>query len=338
MPLPLVLIGLAVASALAGGYGAKKGVDAYKDNKKANSLSEEAAGTYNNAERVLLRSRERTTSRLENLGRLKLEIWERDMTRFAGLYGQLHPIELINKVDTEAGRTPVTTVDLGKMAELSGFAKQALAGGALAIGAGALAGVAAYGGAVMFAAASTGTAISALAGAAATNATLAWFGGGALAAGGLGMAGGAAILGGIVAGPVLAVGGAVFAAMARENLAKARANLAEARRAASEMRLAASVLDGIERVAAQFSEKTVAVRTRFGAVLDSLDAQIARSGSDYRRYTKAEKELVHVVVLFAQVMKALLETPFLSQEGALRQDYEPALKGATDLLALPEPT
>jgi hypothetical protein len=138
MPLPLVLIGIAVASALAGGYGAKKGVDAYKDNKKANSLSEEASGTYNNAERVLLRSRERTTSRLENLGRLKLEIWERDMTRFAALYGQLHPIELINRVDTDAGRTPMTKVDLGKMAELSGFAKQALAGGALAIGAGAL--------------------------------------------------------------------------------------------------------------------------------------------------------------------------------------------------------
>lgn len=51
--------------------------------------------------------------------------------------------------------------------------------------------------------ASTGTAISALSGVAATNATLAWFGGGSLAVGGAGMTGGFWILGGIVAAPMI---------------------------------------------------------------------------------------------------------------------------------------
>ncbi|ABY36512.1 MAG TPA: hypothetical protein DEF43_17745 [Chloroflexus aurantiacus] len=55
--------------------------------------------------------------------------------------------------------------------------------------------------------ASTGTAISTLSGAAATNATLAWLGGGALAAGGGGMALGTAVLGGLVAGPALLTAG-----------------------------------------------------------------------------------------------------------------------------------
>lgn len=55
--------------------------------------------------------------------------------------------------------------------------------------------------------ASTGTAIGTLSGVAATNATLAWFGGGALAAGGGGMAAGTAVLGGIVAIPALAIVG-----------------------------------------------------------------------------------------------------------------------------------
>lgn len=50
-----------------------------------------------------------------------------------------------------------------------------------------------------FGAASTGTAISSLSGAAATNATLAWLGGGSLAAGGGGMAAGTAVLGTITA-------------------------------------------------------------------------------------------------------------------------------------------
>lgn len=52
--------------------------------------------------------------------------------------------------------------------------------------------------------ASTGTAIATLSGAAATNATLAWFGGGAIAAGGGGMAAGMMTLGGLVAVPLIA--------------------------------------------------------------------------------------------------------------------------------------
>lgn len=69
------------------------------------------------------------------------------------------------------------------------------AGGALAVGSWALV--------TLLGSASTGTAISTLSGVAATNATLAWFGGGALAAGGAGMTGGMAVLGGVVAIPLV---------------------------------------------------------------------------------------------------------------------------------------
>lgn len=76
--------------------------------------------------------------------------------------------------------------------------------GAAGVGAGvavvALGPTAAMGVATTFGVASTGTAISALSGAAATNAALAWLGGGALAAGGGGMAAGNAFL--ALAGPV----------------------------------------------------------------------------------------------------------------------------------------
>lgn len=76
--------------------------------------------------------------------------------------------------------------------------------GTVGVGAGvavaALGPTAAMGIATTFGVASTGTAISALSGAAATNAALAWLGGGALAAGGGGMAAGNALL--ILAGPI----------------------------------------------------------------------------------------------------------------------------------------
>ena len=56
-----------------------------------------------------------------------------------------------------------------------------------------------------FGTASTGAAIVGLSGAAATNATLAWFGGGAVAAGGGGIAAGTAVIGGIIAIPAIAL-------------------------------------------------------------------------------------------------------------------------------------
>lgn len=83
-----------------------------------------------------------------------------------------------------------------------------VAGGvATGVGVAAFAPTAAMAIATTFGTASTGAAISGLTGAAATNAALAWLGGGALAAGGGGMAAGNALL--ALAGPVgWAIGGA----------------------------------------------------------------------------------------------------------------------------------
>ncbi len=70
-----------------------------------------------------------------------------------------------------------------------------LVGGTSAVGAWAIVSV--------LGSASTGTAIASLSGIAATNATLAWFGGGALAAGGAGMSGGMIALSGIISAPII---------------------------------------------------------------------------------------------------------------------------------------
>lgn len=88
--------------------------------------------------------------------------------------------------------------------ENASISQKALTGGTsgvlAGVGVAALGPTAAMGVATTFGVASTGTAISALSGAAATNAALAWLGGGALAAGGGGMAAGEALL--ALAGPI----------------------------------------------------------------------------------------------------------------------------------------
>ncbi len=85
------------------------------------------------------------------------------------------------------------------------------------------------------------------------------------------MAGGLYVLGGLVAGPVLAVGGAVFAAKAREKLATAKSNLAEARKAAEEMRNAVSVVDAIHKVATEFKFVIDKMNVRMTVILDDFE-------------------------------------------------------------------
>lgn len=107
--------------------------------------------------------------------------------------------------------------------------KNVIGGGVASLVGGALAGFGAYGGVGLLATASTGTAISTLSGAAATNATLAWLGGGSLASGGLGVAGGTMVLGGLVTGPALAVAVWVMASSAEKAKNDAYTNLNKAR-------------------------------------------------------------------------------------------------------------
>lgn len=133
-------------------------------------------------------------------------------------------------------------------------------------GAGAAAGGVAVGGAIAalgptaamaiattFGTASTGTVIASLSGAAATNAALAWLGGGALAAGGGGMAAGNAFL--ALASPIgwgiagaFVVGGGIFAAHKNKKAAeKAQAITIEIEKKIAELRPKVTKLEHLIR-------------------------------------------------------------------------------------------
>ncbi|MET9605220.1 hypothetical protein ABZZ17_09145 [Streptomyces sp. NPDC006512] len=113
----------------------------------------------------------------------------------------------------------------------------AAAGGAAGAAAGGAAAYGAFTAAALFGTASTGTAISALSGVAATNATLALLGGGTLAAGGAGMAGGILLLTGMVAAPAAALAAAGFYVLRK------RRNKKEEERLRTEVDAAQSALD-----------------------------------------------------------------------------------------------
>lgn len=324
MVLPFILGAAAIG---AGVTGIKKGIDAVSDNSKAKQLQEDAKAAYEVTERDLKYFRRNTTESLEQLGTLKLNVWDKQLGRFVRLFEQLKNVELTGQANVgELNATKFTREELRQMKNLSLKAQEVMLGGAGALGSGALVGMATYGGAIMFASASTGTAISSLAGAAATNATLAWFGGGSLAAGGFGMAGGMAVLGGIVAGPVLAVGGMMMAATARENLANAQKYQAKARKEVEKMNNAIAVVEAINDVALKFDEIIRRLSQAFNSVLDNLESIIASSGTNYASYSNSQKRQVHLAFQFSQILKLVLETPLLTKEGGIDDQCFKALE------------
>ena len=154
-----------------------------------------------------------------------MKAWSDGMDSFMTSFGVFKNVEM-NRIEETTlnfiGSDEEPKQMLMNIENVSMSANEVAKAGFAAVGTGALVGVAAYGGAMMFGTASTGTAIATLSGAAKTNATLAWFGGGAKTAGGLGMAVGKLVLAGIVVVPIIGVAGIIIGAKGKEKLAEAK--------------------------------------------------------------------------------------------------------------------
>lgn len=329
----VVVASVSAAAAAASAYGLKKGKDAYDDHKEAKQTVKQAKYIYDKAETRLEKARENTQDALESLGEERLQAWDKQVGRFVDLFGRLRNVEISDVPSAESFEgDPPSQESLEEMEQASLNASEMLAGGLQSIGSGALVGVASYGAATTMATASTGTAISALSGAAAQSATLAWFGGGAVAAGGAGVAGGMAVLGGIAAGPVLAVGGVVFAKNQEKNLSEARKTMADAKKAVEEMRSAQSVAEGIGDVARQYESFIDRFAKRMNRSLDALEHVIEKNGPNYESMPEEDRRVVHVAVQFAQVMKSLLTAPLLNEDGALSTEAPDTLEAGRKFL------
>ncbi|MFC3848057.1 hypothetical protein ACFOPX_05900 [Helicobacter baculiformis] len=217
MPLPFILWG---AAALAAGYGIKKGMDAHDDMQEIKKLHEEAKSKHDKAKHNLGNMQNQARNTFESLGELQYAITLTSVEKYKEIIDRL-------QVAHDQGWLQVfgqESMDHLKRVETSIVDLETAIGGALAgVGAGAMAGFGAWGAIGLLGSASTGTAISALSGAAATNATLAWLGGGSLASGGFGIAGGTIAFGGLIAAPVIAVTASVFAAKVAEKKEEAKA-------------------------------------------------------------------------------------------------------------------
>lgn len=317
MPLPFILAGAAV---LAGGYGVKKGIDAKDDFDTAESINDEAEEIFDDAQRGIETARKKAQYSMENLGKLKFKIYENSLIPFVECFSKIQNIDFNdNELLNENNLPKLSSDELGEMKQMALEMQEVIGGGVTALGTGGLAGLAAYGGIGMLGTASTGTAIAGLGGAAATNATLAWLGGGSLATGGLGMAGGTMVLGGIVAGPVLAVGGMMLASKAEAAKEDAYSNLSKAELAAEEMKNATATTKGIQYRFDEIYSILDALNDRFEPMLHSLTRLVSQN-SNYKSYSDEDRKGVFMSASLAKTLKNIMEAPLITKDGNLTSE------------------
>ena len=320
MAIPILFIGIAVATGATGiGCATKGGFD----QNKAKGINKEADRKVEIAAHRLDSLRKQCGDALNSLGEEKIFILNNGIDRFLKTFSQIKNVDLKEtEALSEVKKLHMDKKEFEDLAKLTSISLSMVKGSVTGVAGGAAMAFGAYTAAGTFAAASTGTAISSLSGAAASNATLAFFGGGSLASGGLGMAGGSAVLGGLVAGPALLTMGLIVSANARKNLHNAQANMAKA-----------------EEICAEYeagSEQCIAIRRRsymYYCLLSRLDSYlfplqikmeeiINTEGFDYAKYTLDSKKSIAAIVSLVSTIKAVLDIPILKEDGSLTSESE----------------
>lgn len=330
MPIPLII---GAAAAVAGIYGAAKGVSGAIDHKKAKEMNSEAEHIIDFANKKLDDYRKLTNNTIEDYGRRKISALNGVVSDFIETFEQLKSVDLIQSPELDKLKAgDFYNKELVSMRQDYQALKDAGLGLGSGLGSGAALAFGAYNGTMLLATASTGTAISSLGGVAATNATLAWLGGGSLAAGGYGMAGGMMVLGGIVAGPALAIFGHILGNKGEEALNNARSNMEQARTIHEQTELTISKLQAITGVTSLANNTFSKVSSQLRHAVSDLRNVIERDGKDFQIFSPDSKEVVFRSVKFAQLLKAMIDAPLLDENGSLVLSTEKRIQEIMDAI------
>lgn len=307
MPLPVIIIGSSVMSLV---WGLKKAYDGYQDKNLADEIITNAQQRYKDEKGRLDKINAEVSPVLEDLGKLELKIGL-DFEKFDLLVEEIQANSNFQKYGSTKVKIPKHQLNKIKDVAISAtdYMKTVIGGGA----AGAAAGFAVYSGVMALGAASTGTPIAALAGAAAHNAAMAAIGGGSLAAGGWGMAGGAMVLGGAVLAPVLAVAGIAYAIHGSKALKNAHDVKSQLDNAVDKMQKAKKQLSRVQDYAHRIQFALEDIYEVFKSYFETLKLinEIVKQG-DVEKINAISAEVSLIIengIACAAIMADMISTP-----------------------------
>ncbi|HDK7156402.1 TPA: hypothetical protein PTV43_003986 [Clostridium botulinum] len=318
--------------------GVSTGVSGTKKLSQANDIKDDAIYRYNKEREEFDKTEKMTNKSLENLGEIKMNIWN-SFNRFISMFEKIHnKPELCGKASSESIKK-LTKDELKNIKGVALTVQDMLKGGTGAIVSGGLIGIATSGGLVStITVASTGTAMTTLSGAAATNATLAALGGGSLASQGLGMAGGATVLGGLTFAPMVAVGGIMLNSKGNSSLNTAYDISNKSDEAINKMIEGEKLLDKVKKLSDDITMELIKLNKKYLVLLNSME-QLVQVKINYIDFTKEEKNILEKMVLSVKLLKELSMTSILDSknnnmvlEGSVRNRIEEvAMQRETEL-------
>jgi hypothetical protein len=314
--IPIILGAMAVGTAV---VGTVKGAEGILRIKEAQKIGKEAQQRHE-AAKVELENQFQTVQETAKLyGRRQQKVKTVTVARFIAFLKKINQrgstdLKFLDGLEglsiEEIATYKATTIEAMKLAQ--GGIQAAVAGVAGGAGATSLA--------TSVGVASTGTAISGLSGAAAWNATLAWLGGGSLAAGGGGMALGTLVLGGIAVGPALAVGGFAIGSQGEKALTEAREYVAQANVATAQLNESKKFLEQVCTRIQELDNLLINLNNQAISALNDLHV------GEFNKSKVRDVDKLQRVFLLMKAISEVIKTPILDSQGHLN----PILNGLVE--------
>lgn len=265
MPLPLLPWVLIVLSGAAGAKGVLDTMDASDRIDAAQKSYQKRKDHFDHVYRRYQNEHKMAQEKFTELGKVRLE----SLITLGKAVDFIKKAKLKDRELEEKLNITPQEMKLWKQASVS--AKEVIGGMGSAAASGLATASGVYGLVGLLGTASTGTAIGTLAGAAASNATLAWLGGGAIAAGGGGMALGAWVLGGLVAGPAILVTGFFAQGKAEEIETEVAKAVADMEVKEAEIKRQLGILDVILQRVDELKISTISLDSKLERLIENSD-------------------------------------------------------------------
>ena len=315
MPVPFIVAGIAIASAITGGVAAAKG---YKKVSKARDTNESANEIVEKARKKIEKRSSKAVGIMDEIGKEELNALK-SFEKFADLVEKIQNRPEFSDISNDGLKLEEFSLDelkdaaVGATAVISAISTAAT---------GAFAGIAASG-------ATTGLMSMGLSygGIAATNHVLATIGGGALAAGGGGVALGTTLLSAATAGIGILVGGCIFNFTGNKVLEKAEENYDMALEIKDKAKNICKHLKQLTEVAETFFNTFTKVRSHYNNCLDALSFIIAKhckgqEKCEYSSFSQDERVIFKNLVLLVRVLFEMCKVKIVLQKEEQEEMHE----------------
>ncbi|GAA9543566.1 hypothetical protein HpHA4_06320 [Helicobacter pylori] len=293
MPLPFILGGLALAAA---GYGFKKSIDASETADKVNEIVKEAEDLKEGAKNRVESAESGCKNAFARFGEKKLHVISRGVSRFVKHFNQLNGHQFFVKdSDMQDLHKQVSVAqNFSKQLNASGMSENSAIGEMFA----------GYGGLLV-----SGWTTGAMLGGGLTMGSLA----------------GMAVLGGLVAGPALAILGAISADEMKEKLEKAKAYYSQVEEAVKKADVIIDQFQAIEKMAKLFTRQIAKCDALFFSLSQDAIATMKKHHYDTSRYNQKEKDQLCVTVSTLSSLSAFLKAPIMDEHQKLNKKAQNAL-------------